>query len=297
MRISSFDQNVDNVIRLVKQSRKFQGIDDALIRKALLNEINKKRSHRIVLERSDERSLERNKTVKALIRRVRASLFLLHGAYYGKRSDLRYKLLEKLAKNIHADEDKILELHKKILHCHTSARERMGFYEILYREIFTLTGTPQSILDLGCGMNPVSYPFMHLNNIAYIASDFSQIDCDFVQAYFDVVKEKYPLQGQTTCINLLDPEGIEALQRLPAVDVAFLFKVSDLIDRKGHKPTEKVVQAVHARYIIVSFSTKTLSGKQMDKRRRIWFEMMIERLGYTFKTIEKLNELFYVVTK
>ena len=221
----------------------------------------------------------------------------MHGAYYGKRSDLRYKLFEKLRKNIHADEEKIIELHKKILYCHTSARERMSFYEELYQEIFTITGTPKSILDLGCGMNPVSYLFMHLDHLTYIASDFSQIDCDFVQAYFDLMKERHSLQGTTPCINLLDSQGIEAVQRLPAVDVAFLFKVSDLIDRKGHKPTEQVVQTVHAKYIVVSFSTKTLSGEQMDKRRRVWFEMMTERLGYSFTIIEKSNELFYVVKK
>ena len=295
--ISHYENNINYLVSLVKQSRKFQGIDDALIRKEILKEVNKKRPYCIAVERSDERSLKRNKTVKAVIRRVRASLFLLHGAYYGKRSGVRYKLLDKLEKNIHVDEQKVTDLHKKILHCHTSTRERMRFYEELYRNIFAVTGIPKSILDLGCGMNPTSYPFMHLGNIIYIASDFSQVDCDFVKNYFDIIAAQYPLQGRTLCINLLDSAGIDALQGLPPVDVCFLFKVSDLIDRKEHKPTEKVVQAVNAHYVIVSFSTKTLSGERMDKQRRIWFEMMVNRLGYSYHIIEKVNELFYIVKK
>jgi len=291
------ERKLDFLVSLVKESRKFQGIDDALVKQEILKELHKKRAYQGIVGRSHERSLERNKTIKTIIRRVRASLFLLHGAYYGKRSDLRYKLLEKLQKNIHADEEKVVELHKRILHCHTSTRERMSFYEDLYHALFQLIGKPQSILDVGCGLNPVSYPFMHLKDVAYTASDFSQRDCDFVKNYFDLLTKRYPVHGEVICINVLDDEGIAALKRLPAVDVCFLFKVSDLIDRKGHKPTEKVVQAVHAKYVIVSFSTKTLSGQLMEKRRRVWFETMIERLGYSFEIVEKQNELFYVIKK
>jgi 16S rRNA (guanine(1405)-N(7))-methyltransferase len=272
---------------MVKSSTKFRQLDDAVVEKELLRRFHHHPALWKLLDR-DEKHLERNSKVKDLVRAVRGSLFPLHSLYYGKRATKRDGLLRKLAKK--SDD---LELHREILHCHTSTRERLSFYEDLYREIFEITGVPARILDLGCGLNPVSVPFMHLKDITYIASDFTQGDCEFLHGYFDVVG----LKGEVVQLDLLEDKDLKKLQSLEFVDVCFMFKLADILDRKRHKRSELVLQAVNSRYIIVSFSTKTISGQPMDRPRRGWFEMMLKRLGYLYEVIEKKNEIFYVVKK
>jgi hypothetical protein len=277
----------DALIRLVRKSKKFSGVDEKVILYALLKRLEHDQVMQRFLERSSLKGLERNKKTKRLVKDVRAVLFPMYGMYYNKHSDDRFKLLKELKK------DSSLEMYKNILHCHASSRERLPFYEKLYREIFTITGKPTKILDLGCGLNPFSLPFMKLKNIEYLASDFSPSDCAFLEEYFTIAK----IKGRVICLNLTDDVDATKVWGLPHVDVCFLLKVVDVIDQKGHKASEILLKNIKSDFVVVSFSTMTLSNKKMRKPKRTWFEVMVKRLGYTYTEIEKPNEIFYVVDK
>jgi len=91
---------------------------------------------------------------------------------------------------------------------------------------------------------------------------------------------------------------VRALSKLPQADVCFLFKMTDVLEQgRGHKVTEQILQAVKAKFVVVSFPTLTMSGKRMNYPRRRWMELMCERLGWSYSLIEMPNELFYVVMK
>ena len=81
-------------------------------------------------------------------------------------------------------------------------------------------------------------------------------------------------------------------------DVCFLFKMTDVLDKnKGHKATEEMLKRIPAEYVVVSFATKTMSGKKMTAPRRNWMEWLCKRLRYEYTILEFPNELFYVVKK
>jgi hypothetical protein len=61
--------------------------------------------------------------------------------------------------------------------------------------------------------------------------------------------------------------------------------------------SEKLLASIDADYIVVSFSTATLSGKPMTKKRRLWLEKLCEKLDYSFTVFEIPNEIFYVIKK
>ncbi len=290
------EKKLSFLVLMVKNSAKFRQLDDTIVEKELRRRFNHHPSLWKLVLHKDEKHLMRNERVKKLVRGVRASLFPLFSLYYGKQAKKKYDLLKKLERHLD-DENKVLEFHRELLNCHTSSRERAAFYEELYKDIFSITGKPQSLLDLGSGLNPVSLPFMHLENVKYTASDFSQKECDFLQSYFDIVRGKYHIDGKTICLDLLDDKDVEKLRQLPAVDVCFLFKVVDLLDRKRNKRSEKVLNAVNAQFIAASFSTRTISGEKMDRPTRKGFLLMLQRLGYKYNIIEKQNELFYVIKK
>lgn len=168
---------------------------------------------------------------------------------------------------------------------HQSTKERMLIYPILYKRIFARTGIPMSILDLGSGLNPLSYPYMRGFHGTYTAIELSTKDCRALQT---LVKEA-PFTITVQQGNILhDP--------LPAADMCFLFKILDLIDTNGHKNAEILLTKIHAKHIIASFSTTTLRNQPMRHPARGWIERLLDRIGYSYTTLEFANEIFYIIT-
>lgn len=182
--------------------------------------------------------------------------------------------------------------HEEMLRTHESTKERLKIYPELYRKIFKITGKPASILDLGCGMNPFSYPFLGARP-SYYASDISKEDCDLINSYF----KKFKITGEAIPLDLREIKHGNILMFFPKTDVCFLFKVLDSIETSGHKLAEKLINSINSDYVAASFSTKTLSGKRMRHPYRGWVEQMCRRLGFGCRLVEFENELFYVIKK
>ncbi len=109
-------------------------------------------------------NLEKKSERKKIIKEVRSILHAVYGVF--KKS--KYSKKEKLLKEMSSTED--LETHNKILELHRSTKERLNYYPFIYEKIFAITGKPKSILDLGCGLNPVSFPYMGLKDVQYYAT-------------------------------------------------------------------------------------------------------------------------------
>lgn len=184
----------------------------------------------------------------------------------------------------------------KILQTHASTRERMPFYAKLYASIFHHTGNPETILDLGCGINPFSFSFMQLKNMKYFACDVNIEEVELVDDYFKYLhKRNKHFSGKA---EILDTLHWVKLRQLVKAEICFLFKMTDVLDQgKGHQRSEEVIKNVPAKFVIVSFPTKTMSGRPMNFPRRTWIELMAKRLGYQYKTLEFLGEIFYLIDK
>lgn len=180
------------------------------------------------------------------------------------------------------------ELHKSYAlfwdGSHRSARERESFYDMLYKKIFDITGKPAVILDISAGLNPFYFPFNDFK-VEYTATELSLSDCKKIEEYFNRNK----IKGKVLQLDLKKDF------KFPKADVVFLFKILDSIEVKGHKTAERIIKNLNAKYAVVSFATRTITGKRMRFSRRYWFESMLFRLGYKYKVIEFSNEIFYVV--
>ena len=173
--------------------------------------------------------------------------------------------------------------YEKLLKTNVSTKERS--YGLLYEEIFSITGKPKKVLDLGSGINPIS--LYKYKDIEITALEINKDDVDILSMYFKKLGK-----GKA---ELFDLHKIEKLKKYKA-DIGFLFKVVDLLDlAKEHKQAEEVMENINVKWLVVSFSTKTLSGKDMNFPYRGWFERICERLNWEYKKLIKLNEIFYVV--
>jgi hypothetical protein len=251
----------DEIIARVKQKKELSGLTDAVVSETISNYLKKKSISLEYLNDAEK---------KLLVKDIRAELRHYSGRFQ-KDSEKRLPFVK--SGNI-----------SELLKTHSSTRERVEFYP----EIRKLLGElkVKSILDLGCGINPVA---LATRDVEYYASDINEENLQVVSKFF----QKNNLNGKTFVCDLKHID----LCTLPKTDICFLFKVFDVLETKGHKLAEKIIILLHSTYLLISFSTKTLSGKPMNHPQRGWIELLLSRLDYKFSILKSKNEIFYLARK
>ena len=281
------------LIRDIKKKKELQSIDDNFVRESLIKHLQQEPK---LLNLLRENFNPKSKAYVSVIKTVRSQLRRVYGLFRddpNKRKKLVQELLmTSSSSSSSSSSSKRTDLIKQILSTHSSTDERLPFYDRLYADIFTITGKPKTLLDLGCGINPFSFSCTKLQKCVYYAQDINEEEIGSINQYFQLLhKDNSSFSGKAVVADI-------ATAVFPAADVCFLFKMTDVIDKgKGHKKTEELLKRIPAKYIVVSFPTKTMSGKEMTAPRRSWMEWLCRRLGYEYTVLEFPNELFYVVKK
>lgn len=228
----------------------------------------------------------RSKEYRLAVRHVRQKSHEIYEVFQTKEVPKRAGLLLRI-------EHFIPDEHLPILRTHLSTRERIPFYPHLYDLLFTVTGYPKSILDIGCGLNPFSLPFMHLDvdGLFYTASDLGGEDLFLIRKYFERIGL---LEGKTFACNLITDH--EQLKKHPA-DICFAFKLFDVLETQKENITYKILSSLRCTYLIASFPLHSISQGTMRRTKVSYFERMVKKMGFACKNIFFENELFYIVHK
>jgi len=230
-------------------------------------------------EQDPERFVKK-KAFQQLRTEVREHLRRVYGVFFtdkypAKREALALQLIEKSSKE-HA---------RTLMDIHRSTHERLGAYEGLYEQLFSFTGKPNSILDLGCGYNPFSYVFLGCTP-AYHSVDLACEDLALVGTYH----ESLGIEHSQHCVDLTE-DGIG--EKLPATDVVFAFKVFDSLEEKQWGVVEQLLGKLRAKWLIASFPTKSIGQKKTIKSRQ-WFEKLVTDKVQGRVTLP--NEQFLIIT-
>ncbi|MEI6849641.1 MAG: hypothetical protein WCK29_01255, partial [archaeon] len=175
---------------------------------------------------------------------------------------------------------------EELLETHNSTKERLADYPIIKDLILKLN--PKSILDLGCGLNPLAL-LDTIKNMEYYASDINENDLELINKYFRLNN----IKGKAFVYDLRTIGS----EKLPCADLCIIFKVLDIIEKKGHRLAEKILSSVDSKQFLVSFATRKLSNKPMNRPKRGWFEYLLKRLNYSFEILELGNEVIYIIKK
>ncbi len=269
-----------NLIQKIKEKKEFSGLDDSFVQSQVESFL--KRNPKLAALSIQPKQKE----LKAIVKGVRASLRKL--VVYASKEKIpdigRFKGLNK---------KEFQELCQNILQQNTSTKERTAIYPSLYKEIKKLK--PKRILDLGCGLNPLSLILSDWQG-EYFAYDINQEEISFLQTFFPILKS-VTINGHAAYFNLLETEKLPSL---PKADLCLLFKVTDVIEQKKykkHKITEEIIRELPCRFILLSFSTKTLSGRPMTAPKRNWLKRLLERLKYQYQILKYPSEIFYLIDK
>ncbi len=236
-----------------------------------------------------ERAAHPRAGLKELVKAVKRGLHQVYGAFEaGPDYEAAYRGLA--AAHLGGEPGEIRAACRAALELHSSTRERLPILDEFYAHLFAITGVPGSILDLACGLNPLSLPWMDLAPAArYEAFDIEAAGIQFLNRYL-------LLAGRGALAHWQD-----VLARPPeqAADLVLLLKASATLERQEKGATARLIAALNAPRVVVSFAVASLGGRDrgMPAHYRAQFLPVAEAHGWAVKELPFATELVFVVLK
>jgi hypothetical protein len=253
---------MESLIEQICAKKELKGIDRKIVQEFLDNYAKKHKINKEKLTLSEQ---------KIVLTDIRRELRALTGRFHS--FDAKQEAIHLLLKK---------REYATILKLHTSTREREAFYQKLRTTIDTYA--PKSILDIGCGINPL---VCARPNCTYYAYDIQAEDLALLEKFGE--QEGLILKTVHT--------DIRKCTQFPMVDMVLAFKIFDLLDTKGHANATRILRLLRTPVVLASFATRSLSGKKFANSRRIWFERLLKAEGYSYTRNVESNECFYLARK
>ncbi len=265
------ESTVDAVVAAVKQSRKYRDTSEETIRQLAAE---------AVLE---------HKKPKPAEKAVRKRLHSIMAPYLG---DPDYAAAGQLLSDVFAGGDPavIRAACRDLMHAHLSTRERLPILDTFYRDIFAVTGPPRRLLDIACGLNPLAFPWMDLptEGTEFIAYDIHEPRVDFLNHYF-------VLQGLPPMAYVKD---VAVQAPTESGDVALFLKEMPRFERNYPGHGRRLLEAIDARRLVVSFPTiSTHGGRNLTNRYREFFHQIIDGSGWAVTELLFESELVFCADK
>jgi 16S rRNA (guanine(1405)-N(7))-methyltransferase len=256
---------VDELVGGVLSSRKYRPLDRRLVERLAADELRKP---------------------TGMAEKVRAVRVRLHQTVCAYRVGApRYDRWLAALRRAEGDSERLRAACLEAMRGHASTRERLPLLDRFYREV--MPEGASSVVDVGCGLNPLALPWMGLpRGAAYRAYD---VDGDLI-AFLNAALPLLGVDGRAEQRDVAhDPAGLAR-----AADAALLLKLLPCLEQSAPGAGERLLAGLDARRLVVSFPTRSLGGarKGMGRTYQARFG---ERLGG--RAIELPGELVFVVDR
>lgn len=263
---------IDLIVSAIRESRRYRHVDESVVRRCAAEALEASRGRRA-----------------DAIKRTKRQLHQVHGAYVGVAP--RYdRLLTRLRDARNDGPDALQRELRSVMTLHASTRERVHTVDRFYAGLFDRIGEVRSVLDVGCGLNPLAAPWMRLApGAVYTAIDIDASLMAFVGS----------------CLELLDIEQqalvMDVVASAPAIDadLALVLKMVPCLEQQRDGAGADLLRSLRARTIAVSFPIRSLGGRDKGMRASYAraFEETIARERWTAEEIDVPGELLYVIAK
>lgn len=222
---------------------------------------------RKISERHLYEDITRFSEYKKVIKDVKKQIYY-HLRQYHKDKDQENHLENQMGQLISksADSDQVNQLVTKLLSCHVSSGERFPFYQSFYNALFSLTEHPRTIIDIGCGFHPLSYPFAREGKSleSYVALDRDKRVIDILTTFAPCVK---PTNLIPICADLVSVKWSDFFKQEEYVfDIALMLKLIPVIHRQRREVLSELAK-VPALRILVTGSTEAMTRRDNIMRR------------------------------
>ncbi len=304
---------VEEVARSVLASAKYVDLDPALVAAVAAQEVGKGRRRR------------------EAIKEVKTRLHRSVGAYWDSYADYA---AWRAALEAASDDTAQAAVLRSILRSHHSMRERLPFLTDFYDTLFAAIGPVRSVLDLGCGLNPLALPWMKLPaDAVYLACDVDRQQIAFLDWWLnqscrcgrafvwnlldgappiDVTNFDAEAQGRKDSqrhsgedndaidASLCDPlRPCDAASDVPPIDVALLLKLAPCLEQLEKGVVQRLLDELTARVLIVSFPAQSLGGKRkgMVENYTTQMDALLAGRIWTVERFEFASELVFRIRR
>nr|AIA10753.1 ribosomal RNA methyltransferase (FmrO) [uncultured bacterium] len=263
---------LDLLVSDVQGSAKYRDMSLDLIRTIAAQELTKRRTH------------------KEAVKATKNKLHQVSAAYLDPRENYTAWLQELREAQQTGTAEANKQTCKQIMSHHASTRERLPLLEQFYSTLLAELPAPHSVLDLACGLNALTLPwFPHMEAITYYACDIYRPMIDFLNATMEIMH----IRG---CAEVRD-----ILQSCPTqeADLALVLKTIPCLEQIDKQAGTRLLRAINARYMIVSFPAQSLGGrnKGMVTNYEARFYQLVEGENWEIQKYEFATELVFVIKK
>ncbi|MDA0712110.1 MAG: hypothetical protein O3B73_18075 [bacterium] len=224
----------------------------------------------------------RHPSIKEATKAAKRKLHQVYGAYAGQVDVDQIEAL--LASLDPSDPRPVCE---QILRTHVSTSERVADLAEIYPAIWAETGLPGRVMDLACGLNPFTVPWMGPIG-EYTACD---IDIRLAGCTHHFL-EMMPVKGRSTCNDLLVTVPI------CQADVVLMFKVLPCLEQQEKGAARAVLGQLTAPHVVVSFPARSLGGHErgMEVHYEGFLTDLIRGLRRVLRRLPFERETYYVLS-
>lgn len=190
-----------------------------------------------------------------------------------------------------ARSDELAAVCRRIMACHLSTVERLPFLDEFYRRLLGDMGPVRSMMDVGCGLNPLAIPWIQATrDCTCWAYDIFDDLALMLNTFF----RKIDFDGHA--------EARDVIRRPPTeeVDVALVLKLLPCLDQVTPGAGERLLDAVTARWLVVSFPVHSLCGRRdkgMSTNYQAGFLRMAQERGWQVERFVFPSELVFRVKR
>jgi 16S rRNA (guanine(1405)-N(7))-methyltransferase len=249
------------------------------------------------VRRIAEGEVAKRGNVKEAVKATKRRLHQVYGAFESASDyDAAYERLAVAYAT--GAEEQIRTACREVLARHNSTRERLPILDRFYPALWQITGRPDSILDLGCGLNPLALPWMDLDPGArYVALDIDAARIEFVNRYLALAGREPLARCQDILAHPPQDEADPSASSGPGV--ALLLKMSPSLELQQAGATLHLLELIRAPFVVVSFAVKSLGGREkgMLEHYRRQFSGWVEGRPWAVEQLTLETELVFVVGK
>jgi 16S rRNA (guanine(1405)-N(7))-methyltransferase len=228
------DEALDELVRQVTANPRYRGISRDLIAAVCARELA---SHR---------------RMKEAVKATRSKLHQVAGAYFERQDYDRWLAMlgeVRAPGGLNARQAAC----RVILGAHASTRERLPILDTFYARTLGELGPIHSVLDVACGLNPLTIPWMPLApDVEYYAVDVYPELAAFLNAAF-------PLLGVRGSAHVADvtvaPPAVHA-------EVALVLKALPCLEQLDRSASSRLLEAIDADRVLVTYAVRSLGGKR-----------------------------------
>lgn len=235
------------------------------------------------------RELARRRTLKEAVKATRSKLHQVTSAYFPHQDYAGW--LTSLVQAAESERpDEVKAACRIILGQHSSTRERLPILDTLYAETLGGLSPLRRVLDVACGLNPLTIPWIPLTPSAeYVTYDVYPALAAFLEAAL-------PLLGVRGAAHTAD---VTAIPPAGHFDLALLLKALPCLEQLDKGVSARLLDALDADHVLVTFPVHSLGGRR--KGMVATYDTQMERLlagkPWSVARFAFATELAFLITK